>query len=67
VNAVWAEFLEAKNRYVAEMWKELFDAEGVATQIVIAGDPATAGDLTPRKLFVPDSKTHVAREILRKI
>jgi putative signal transducing protein len=64
---VWTELLVAKNRFTAELWKELFDAEGVATQIVIDGDPAVAGDLTPRRVFVPDSKTHVAREILRKI
>jgi hypothetical protein len=49
------------------VWKELFDAEAVATRIVVVGDPAVAGDLTPRKIYVPDSKTHVAREILRKI
>jgi len=64
---VWTELLETNSRFIAEMWKELFDAEGVATRIVIAGDASTAGDLTPRKLFVPDSKTHVAQEILRKI
>jgi putative signal transducing protein len=64
---VWTELLVTKNRFIAELWKELFDAEGVATQIIIAGDPGAAGDLTPRRIFVPDSKTHVAREILRKI
>jgi hypothetical protein len=64
---MWTELMETTNRFMAELWKELFDAEGVATQIVIAGDPATAGDLTPRKIYVPDSKTHVAAEILRKI
>ena len=64
---MWTPLLDANNRFIAEMWKELFEAEGVATRIVIAGDPATAGDLTPRKLYVPDSKTHVATEILRKI
>ena len=64
---MWTELLEAKNRFIAEMWRELFDAEGVATQIVIVGDRDAAGDLTPRKIFVPDSKTHVAAEIIRKI
>ncbi len=64
---MWTELLEAKNRYVAELWKELFDAEGVSTRVVIVGNREDATDLTPRKLFVPDSKTHVAHEILRKI
>ena len=64
---MWTELFEVKNRYIAELWKELFDAEGLANRVVIAGDPAQAGDMTPRKIYVPDSKTHVASEILRKI
>jgi len=64
---MWTELFEAKNRYAAELWKELFDAEGLACRLVVAGDPAHASDMTPRKIYVPDSKTHVAEEILRKI
>lgn len=64
---MWTPLLQVKNRYVAEMWKELFDAEGVASRIVIQGDAAQAGDLTPRTIYVPDSKSHVALEIMRKI
>jgi hypothetical protein len=64
---MWTELFEANNRYIAELWKELFDAEGVASRLVIVGDPAQSGDMTPRKIYVPDSKTHVAEEILRKI
>jgi hypothetical protein len=64
---MWTELFEAKNRYSAELWKELFDAEGLACRLVVTGDPAQASDMTPRKIYVPDSKTHVAEEILRKI
>jgi hypothetical protein len=64
---MWTELMEVKNRYAAEIWRELFNAEAVATQIVIVGDPKTATDMTPRKIFVPDSKSHVALEVLRKI
>jgi hypothetical protein len=64
---MWTKLLDAKNRYVAELWKELFDAEGVATQVVIVGSREDATDMTPRELWVPDSKTHVAEEIIRKI
>jgi hypothetical protein len=64
---MWTELFEAKNRYAAELWKELFDAEGLACRLVVTGDPAQASDMTPRKIYVPDSKTHVAAEILRKI
>jgi hypothetical protein len=62
---VWSKLLEAKNAYLAETWKELFDAEAVAVRIV---PPLGIGpDLAPREIWVPDSKTHVAREIMRKI
>ena len=64
---MWTELMQARNRYAAEIWQELFNAEAVATRIVIDGDPKTASDMTPRRIFVPDSKTHVALEVLRKI
>ena len=64
---MWTELLECKNRYIAEIWGELFNAEGVASRIIVVGDPKRSGDLTPRKIYVPDSKTHVALEVMRKI
>ncbi len=66
---MWAELMEVPNRYVAETWRELFHAEGIATRLIVAvpSADAVAGDLTPRKIFVPDSKTHVAREVMRKV
>lgn len=64
---MWTELFEVKNRYIADLWRELFNAEGLATRVVVAGDPADISDMTPRKIYVPDSKTHVAAEILRKI
>ena len=64
---MWTELFEVKNRYIAEMWKDLFDAEGLASRIMVVGDREQASDLTPRKIYVPDSKTHVAKEIIRKI
>ncbi len=64
---MWTELMQVPNRYVADIWKELFDAEGVATRIVVLGEWKTHGDFTPRAIWVPDSKTHVAAEILRKV
>lgn len=64
---MWKPLLRAPNRYIAEVWKELFDAEGVATRVLVDGDRAAASDLSPRVIYVPDSKTHVAEEIIRKI
>ncbi len=63
---MWSKFMEVKNAYIAEVWRELFYAEGVAVRVV----PPLEGDapkLEPREIWVPDSKTHVAQEVLRKI
>jgi hypothetical protein len=51
---------------VARVWKDLYDAEGVALQIV----PPLTGSHSLREardIWVPDSKTHVAVEIMRKV
>jgi hypothetical protein len=64
---MWSEFLETKNLFTAEMYKEVLNAEGVAVIVVAPKDGRPVSDMTPRKLYVPDSKTHVASEVLRKI
>jgi len=58
--------MDVKNGYAAEVWKELLDAEGVSNRVVrpLTGEAPMA---QAREIWVPDSKTHVAAEILRKI
>lgn len=63
---MWTRFMDVKNGYAAEVWKELLDAEAVANRIVPPLD-APVSMKEPRQIWVPDSKTHVAAEILRKI
>jgi hypothetical protein len=63
---MWTKFMEVKTGYAAQIWKEFLNAEGVAVRIV----PPLEVDmpmLTPRELWVPDSKTHVAAELMRKV
>ena len=63
---MWAKFIEVKSGYTAQIWLEFFQAEAVAVRIeppLVTDTPMTA----PRELWVPDSKTHVAAELLRKI
>jgi hypothetical protein len=64
---MWAEFLQAPNRYIAETWRDLLHAEGIAVRLIVPPDRQAEGDFAPHTLWVPDSKTHVAREILRKV
>jgi hypothetical protein len=63
---MWAKFLDVKNGYAAEVWKELLDAEGVSNRVVPPLNSSAAMS-QPREIWVPDSKTHVALEVLRKV
>ncbi len=62
---MWAKFMEVSNAYVAETWKELLETEAISVRVIppLRGAPA----LRKRELWVPDSKTHVAAEVLRKV
>jgi hypothetical protein len=63
---MWSKLMDVKNGYAAEVWRELLNAEGVSNRVL----PPLTGDAPmsqPREIWVPDSKTHVAQEILRKI
>ncbi len=63
---MWSKFMDVKSGYTAQIWLEFFRAEGVSMRVVPpleTGTPMT----TPRELWVPNSKTHVAAELLRKI
>ncbi len=63
---MWSKLLDVKNGYVAKVWKDLYDAEGVAVRVVPPLTPAYPWS-APREIWVPDAKTHVAAEILRKV
>ena len=62
---MWVKFMDAPNGYAAEMWRELFNQEALAVRIVPPVEVGSMGD--PREIWVPDGKTHVAREVLNKI
>jgi hypothetical protein len=58
--------MDVQNGYAAQMWLEFFQAEGVAVRVIPPLE-TDASMTKPRELWVPDSKTHVAEELLRKI
>lgn len=64
---MWKEVKQAPNLLVAQMWKDLFEGEGVPSKYL-----PTDGSLSMRanvsyKVYVPSDKAHIIEEILRKI
>ena len=64
---MWTEIKQAKNLMMAEMWKELFEGEGVPTRILpAAGEPMGQESATYR-ILVPQDKVHIIEEVMRKL
>jgi hypothetical protein len=64
---MWAEVRQAPNLMMAEMWKELFEGEGVPTQILPVTGEAPSRELVAYRILVPKDRQHLIQEILRKV
>ncbi|SVE15105.1 uncharacterized protein METZ01_LOCUS467959 [marine metagenome] len=64
---MWIDYLKVPNLVIAEMWKKLFDGEGLPAQIMPVGDILDWGEHVPFRVMVPRGREHVADEILRKL
>ncbi|MDH5696755.1 MAG: hypothetical protein OEZ00_09205 [Dehalococcoidia bacterium] len=64
---MWVEIKKAKNLTIAEMWKELFEGEGIPTRILPASGEPMGQELATYRILVPKDKEHVIREVLRKL
>ena len=64
---MWIEIKKAPNLMMAEMWKELFEGEGVPTRIMPATGEPMGREFTSYAILVPQDKEHVTEEILRKL
>jgi hypothetical protein len=63
---MWVEVKKANSLVMAEMWKELFEGEGIPSRILpTSGEPA-GRELAPYSILVPQDKEHVIQEVLRK-
>ncbi|MEE8471388.1 MAG: hypothetical protein V3S51_08670 [Dehalococcoidia bacterium] len=62
---MWTEFKVVPNLMLAEMWKELFEAEGIPTRLLPEGPEA--GERTSYRVLVPELRKHLIEDILRKI
>lgn len=63
----WTPYRKAANLLMAEMWRELFEAEGLPARILPEGDIRSWSESSRFIVYVPRGREHVADEILRKI
>ena len=52
---------------MAEMWKELFEGEGIPARILPASGEPMGQELASYRILVPEDKKHVIEEVLRKL
>ena len=64
---MWIEYMNAPNLITAEMWKDTFEGEGLATKIMPEGEITDWAEQVSYKIYVPKGRDHVADEILRKL
>ena len=64
---MWIEVKKAKNLMVAEMWKELFEGEGVPTRILPASGIPIGQEFAEYSVLVPKDKETVIKDVLRKL
>jgi len=64
---MWAEVKKAPNLMLAEMWKELFEGEGIPTRILPVSGEAPGQELVTYRVLVPEDKKHIIEEVLRKL
>ena len=64
---MWTEVKSAQNLVLAEMWKELFEGEGIPTRILSASGKPIGQEAATYRILVPQDKEHIIQEVLRKL
>jgi len=64
---MWVEIKKAQNLMIAEMWKEVFEGEGIPTRILTENNEPMGRELAIYRILVPQDKKHVIDEVLRKL
>jgi len=64
---MWVEYRRVSNQILAETWKNLLEGQGVPVHIVSDPVHPDGGISTPKRIYIPASKTQVADEVLRKV
>ena len=64
---MWAQVKSAPNLMIAEMWKELFEGEGVPTRILPDTGAPGSIETSGYRVLVSQERVHVIQEVLRKL
>ena len=64
---MWVEVKQASSLMTAEMWKELFEGEGIPTRILPVPGESRDKELASYSILVPKDKEHIIQEVLRKL
>ncbi len=64
---MWVEIKKAGSLMMAEMWKELFEGEGIPTRILPVNGIPIGQEFAEYSVLVPRDKEHIIRDILRKL
>ena len=64
---MWVQVKTAPNLMIAEMWKELFEGEGVPTRILPDTSKPGIGESAAYIVLVSQEKKHVIDEVMRKL
>ena len=64
---MWVEIKKAPNLMLAEMWKELFEGEGVPARIMPEKGLPIGQEVADYRVLVPNDKKHIVEEMLRKL
>ncbi len=64
---MWIEVKKAQNLMVAEMWKELFEGEGIPARIMPESGLPIGQEFTTYSILVPKDKADIIEEVLRKL
>jgi hypothetical protein len=64
---MWTQIRTAPNLMIAEMWKELFEGEGIPTRILPDLTKPDVGEFATYKVLVSQERVHVIEEVMRRL
>jgi len=64
---MWVEVKKAHSLMMAEMWKELFEGEGIPARLLPAAGEPVDREMATYAVLVPQDKEHIIQEVLKKL